>query len=705
MHKRVEVPLQVVTCVDCKPQNGKRSHHFSFVGLSVVKETVEKTVGLLDYFSASPSCRKAFVINVPLCAIEPRTNTRPLGKKNKKTSETVDVEATVDDSGETKRSKPKGKSNLPKTTGKSKQFSPEVEVAVGAFVSNMTTLGVEGLRKEFDELKKYVPPNFEYTMCTANAARNRYKNVVCLDASRVVLTLNVPPETDYIHANWVKLENVDKTFIATQGPLDTTISDFWRMVHQEGVTTIFMLCKVEESGEAKCAQYWPIEQGSYQTYGCMFVNNKKVESPDSRWKSYTLEVLPEGCSNSTVTKLHQMLDWPCKGVPTSGMSVLRLLKSITPGGPCLVHCSAGIGRTGTIIAVESVLQRLFKGIPVNMKELFTQLRNQRASSIQTEGQYVFVHLCIIMYINAKMPSHSEAYNQFHDQYKATTFNEGLDFPNRQTDTKDGINCLRQWIPGTTASAFIYEEFVATNGEGWNDLRASLPYQPRHQVHLTRLRRIPLWANSFNFINSKYELHIESLPHTVLYYQLSVDIARNNLIDLSSPSNITIKSPADAACVKVGEEMLWVSKSLLGIHSPFFQALFTLDFHEKATGVYTLREIELEQFLHFMAILCDVNVPVDKNSVVYLLRLGDMYQCGRVLQRCHDYLKAVNALPPEVEITLADRYGFFSVLDTAIRSIAMDDLRAFANSSEFTQLTPLGQDLIVQRLRTWRWDCA
>ncbi|TKR73945.1 hypothetical protein L596_021185 [Steinernema carpocapsae] len=302
------------------------------------------------------------------------------------------------------------------------KINADTEAAAAVFVDHVKTMGVEGLRKEFADLKGYVAPNADCNQFKANEARNRYKDVMCVDATRVVLTLNVPPDTDYIHANWVKLEGLTRPFIATQGPLDTTIADFWRMIHQEGIGSILMLCKVEEAGKPKCAQYWPLEQGAYQTYGTMFVNNKKVEKEDTRFVSYTLEVLPEGCSNSTVTKLHQMLDWPDRGVPVSAMSVLRLAKCISPTAPCVVHCSAGIGRTGTIIAMETILARIMKGQQVNIQDVFKQIRDCRASSIQTEGQYVFLHLCVLFYIGAKIKKHVPVMNSFHEEFKKAGLN-------------------------------------------------------------------------------------------------------------------------------------------------------------------------------------------------------------------------------------------------------------------------------------------
>uniref|UniRef100_A0A7E4V331 Protein-tyrosine phosphatase n=1 Tax=Panagrellus redivivus TaxID=6233 RepID=A0A7E4V331_PANRE len=306
-----------------------------------------------------------------------------------------------------------------KVLGKT-SVSPEAENAINAFIQATVSAGVEGIRKEFLEVKSYVGPDVTHEKFNANRDRNRYNDIICLDATRVVLSLNVPPDTDYIHANWIKMDGVERQFIATQGPLDNTIGDFWRMVFQENVPVVLMLCKCEEDGKVKCSQYWPAESGGYKTYSGMFVNNKRVEKED-RFCTYTLEILPEGCSNSNIVKLIQVIDWPDKGVPSSGMSILRLLKMIATGslgsGPAVVHCSAGIGRTGTLLAIETVIQRLWKGQTIDFKEVVKQMRNQRALMMQTDHQYIFAHLSVMYYISAKIPKHREAVMTFHEQYK------------------------------------------------------------------------------------------------------------------------------------------------------------------------------------------------------------------------------------------------------------------------------------------------
>ncbi|VDK65498.1 unnamed protein product [Gongylonema pulchrum] len=99
------------------------------------------------------------------------------------------------------------------------------------------------------------------------------------------------------------------------------------MVYQEQVTAVVMLCKTLEDGKPKCSQYWPMQAGENKTYGCMFVMNKRTDRED-KFDTYILEVLPEGCSNSVIVKLIHMTDWPDRGVPPSGMAILRLIRML-----------------------------------------------------------------------------------------------------------------------------------------------------------------------------------------------------------------------------------------------------------------------------------------------------------------------------------------------------------------------------------------
>ncbi|KAK6046261.1 Protein-tyrosine phosphatase [Cooperia oncophora] len=280
------------------------------------------------------------------------------------------------------------------------QVSPEMEKQLDLFVDTFTTLGVEGLRKQFrDELMTYRPPadKYRFRAFAAHPDKNRYMDVVCLDDTRVHLRLNVPPATDYIHANWIRFEGHDKVFIATQ----------------------FL-----EDGKVKCSQYWPMETGKYHTFGKMFVNTKKVES-EGKFLVYTVEVLPEGCSNSNIVKVVHMTSWPDRGLPMSGRHVLRVIRQVSgdklDNGPIVMHCSAGIGRTGTIILIDVILRRLFSRKDVDVSTPtggpFKKLRNQRASCIQLEGQYVFVILSVLDYIKIKCPKYKERVNKYIEDFR------------------------------------------------------------------------------------------------------------------------------------------------------------------------------------------------------------------------------------------------------------------------------------------------
>ncbi|KAK6018505.1 Protein-tyrosine phosphatase, partial [Ostertagia ostertagi] len=188
---------------------------------------------------------------------------------------------------------------------------------------------IDGLKQEYSTVSSYRCSDdlYKHDAFLANPDRNRYNDIVCLDATRVVLHHEAPPLTDYIHANWVKFEKHNRAFIMTQAPLANTIGDFWRMVFQENCSSIVNLTQPVEIENLKCVHYWPLKAGSFHTYDKMFVNTKKIDHDDN-FLIYTVELLPDGCSNSHIVKLIHMTNWPDKGVPPSGRHVLRLLRKV-----------------------------------------------------------------------------------------------------------------------------------------------------------------------------------------------------------------------------------------------------------------------------------------------------------------------------------------------------------------------------------------
>ncbi|KAJ1347158.1 hypothetical protein KIN20_002153 [Parelaphostrongylus tenuis] len=193
------------------------------------------------------------------------------------------------------------------------------------------------------------------------------KDVVCLDHSRVVLKLESPPCTNYIHANWVRFENLDRVFIATQAPLENTIEDFWRMIFQEQCCAIINLTNDLEDKD-KIVQYFPPNPGGFANYGMMFVNTKKVDD-ETKFLVYTLEVLPDGCANSLLVKLVKTKSESGKSPSIHVMSkMLRIVASIQTVNtdPIVVHCVSGVGRAVSIILIDAILHRLLFGqLPVD----------------------------------------------------------------------------------------------------------------------------------------------------------------------------------------------------------------------------------------------------------------------------------------------------------------------------------------------------
>ncbi|TKR87984.1 hypothetical protein L596_012298 [Steinernema carpocapsae] len=295
----------------------------------------------------------------------------------------------------------------------------EAKALMNAFVDRLNQIGVIGLQKEYAEIKA-LPPTGTTTAFEANRPKNRYQDVYCYDRTRVILTYNVPPDSDYIHANWIQDMGPSTRFICTQGPVADTMSDFFRMVWQEKPKSILMLCRVEENGKPKCAQYWPLTVGETQQVGILTVKNVKFNTNIDKSFDVTQIEVGDGKQAPISVDLFQWRDWPDKYVPSGGLGILRMLRAAKEKKKeaiIIVHCSAGIGRTGTVCALEVIMSKLETKQPVNIYEIVKELRTRRASSVQTEVQYVYLHRVIIEYLQAKGLSRP-GIKKFIDEYSA-----------------------------------------------------------------------------------------------------------------------------------------------------------------------------------------------------------------------------------------------------------------------------------------------
>ncbi|XP_045132303.1 tyrosine-protein phosphatase non-receptor type 9-like isoform X5 [Portunus trituberculatus] len=284
------------------------------------------------------------------------------------------------------------------------------------FVRYLRDKGRQGLYHDYTQIKSRPPEGtFENSRKRCNQVKNRYTDVLCFDSTRVVLAAeDEEGHTDYINANYVDGYKQKRAFISTQGPLPGTFGDFWRMIWEQRVCVVVMTTRAVERGRTKCGQYWPLEQDSSVSHSHFTITNTHVYN----YHDYivtALTIVDTVSGEERRVEHMQFTSWPDYGVPDSAMAMLEFLGYVREsqarltaaygsswtghplGPPIVVHCSAGIGRTGTFCTLDICIRRLEETGTIDVKGTVEKIRSQRAYSIQMPDQYVFCHLALLEY--------------------------------------------------------------------------------------------------------------------------------------------------------------------------------------------------------------------------------------------------------------------------------------------------------------------
>ncbi|XP_052005244.1 receptor-type tyrosine-protein phosphatase eta [Xyrauchen texanus] len=262
-----------------------------------------------------------------------------------------------------------------------------------------------GFAEEFENLRPVGINQLKaVALAPENKARNRYNNVLPYDSSRVKLSVLGSPFDDYINASYMPGYSSKKEFIAAQGPLPCTVNDFWRMIWEKNVHTVVMLTKCNEQGRVKCEEYWPSEMKHFKNLTVMTASDIPLDD----WTIRDFEVRNLKTAETRSVRHFHFTAWPDHGVPETTELLINFrhlvrehMDQYSRHSPTLVHCSAGVGRTGTFIAIDRLIFQIERDAVVDVYGIIHDLRMHRPLMVQTEDQYVFLNQCAMDIIRSR----------------------------------------------------------------------------------------------------------------------------------------------------------------------------------------------------------------------------------------------------------------------------------------------------------------
>ncbi|XP_043922454.1 receptor-type tyrosine-protein phosphatase mu isoform X3 [Protopterus annectens] len=285
--------------------------------------------------------------------------------------------------------------DVPYQTG---QLHPAIRVAdLLQHITQMKCAEGYGFKEEYESFFEGQAAPWDVAKKDENRMKNRYGNIIAYDHSRVRLQpLEGDPHSDYINGNYVDGYHRPNHYIATQGPMQETAYDFWRMIWQENIASIVMVTNLVEVGRVKCCKYWPDEMEIYKDIKVTLIETELL----AEYVIRTFAVEKRGVHEIREIRQFHFTGWPDHGVPyhaTGLLGFVRRVKSKSPpnAGPLAVHCSAGAGRTGCFIVIDIMLDMAEREGVVDIYNCVRELRSRRVNMVQTEEQYVFIHDAIL----------------------------------------------------------------------------------------------------------------------------------------------------------------------------------------------------------------------------------------------------------------------------------------------------------------------
>ncbi|XP_061165857.1 receptor-type tyrosine-protein phosphatase alpha-like [Saccostrea echinata] len=310
-----------------------------------------------------------------------------------------------------------------------------------------------GFKEEYKEI-----PNGELHPCEVgkreeNKVKNRYTTTFPYDHTRV--TLQESNKNDgYINANYIRDLSGEKRYIATQGPKKKTIAEFWEMVWQETVTTIVCLTNLKEGTREKCRQYWPNNSAKIQHGHFAIRNNEEKNYANYVTRNFHVQNIDR--KEERDVRMFHYTQWTDHGVPEALNLVMfhrHFLRSLSGNSlqhKIVVHCSAGIGRTGTFIALDALYRDGLSSGSVNVKEFVTQMRHDRMNMIQGEDQYKMVYAAL--YESFRGDLHPVDAETFLSQYQNSSCYVNLgEVANKKSPVEDQFKELKSLNPYHTVN--------------------------------------------------------------------------------------------------------------------------------------------------------------------------------------------------------------------------------------------------------------